>query len=186
MKNPSPRFFAAIAVCLLAAPLSAQPAPAPTEIKLTEDDRSWRLSRGDEFPGAKGRVEPKPDGDKWVAALHYDLTEGGRYVAAFAHVRIEDGVRELRLKVRSDAQRQLTLRLIDATGQAHQVGAAYSDAGKWQELRVSLAGFKAPLHWGGAKDGRLHFPLKTIWVCAGHPSRDQQGMVEIGDLIGLY
>lgn len=186
MKNPAPLFFAALVACLLAGPVSAQPGATATEIKLTEDDRSWRLSRGDEFPGAKGRVEPRPDGAKWVATLHYDLTEGGRYVAAFAHVRVEDGVRELRVKVRSEAQRQLTLRLVDATGQAHQIAVAYSDAGKWQELRVNLAGFKAPLHWGGAKDGRLHFPLRTFWICAGHPTRDPNGAIEIGDLIGLY
>lgn len=186
MKNPLRLLFAAIAACVFAGSVVGQDAAKSGQITLTEDDRSWRLSRGDEFPGAKGRVEPRPDGDKWVAALQYDLSEGGRYVAAFAHVRIEDGVRELRVKVRSDEQRQLTLRIVDASGQAHQTGATYSDVGKWQELRVSLAGFKAPLHWGGAKDGRLHFPLRNFWICAGHPSRDPKGVVEIGQLIGLY
>ena len=73
-----------------------------------------------------------------------------------------------------------TLRLIDGTGQCHQLPLRIDPAGSWQRVAFPVlkyfekAGTSAALdfvgryeNWGGANDGKWHQPLKAVFVIVG-------------------
>ncbi|WP_432989432.1 hypothetical protein [Dactylosporangium sp. CA-233914] len=72
-------------------------------------------------------------------------------------------LRQLDLSVRSAELTGLVLRLVDATGQAHQQTLTLNRGTQWQKLSVStFAGGAQYVHWGGANDGIWHGPLTQI------------------------
>ena len=136
----------------------------------------WRFGRGEEFPGAQG----------WLVArdaaleLSADFTKGGKYVQAGRRIT-PASVDTLSLRVKGSAgTRGFTLRLIDGTGQCHQLPIKIEPSGEWQKIVFPVtdyfdkAGTSAALdfvgryeNWGGAKDGKWHQPLKEVFILAG-------------------
>lgn len=149
----------------------------------SEGSNSWRFFAGTEFPGATGSLEWKYAEKETVGTIRFDFSGGGAYVAAFSPVTIPAGYRELRLKVRSTQQLKIGLRLTDASNQVHQVLLSYNDVNQWQTLRWDLLEFRSDIHWGGNKDGRLAFPVKTVQILVNRSADlSLTGYVEFKDL----
>lgn len=163
----------------------AKPSAAREAVKLVELDDcdhgtdGWQFTPGSEFPGATGGIaaesvnEPgaKPAKKNGSVRLDADFTGGGQYVAATRS--FGDGaqdVRELRLRVKSSAIDHMGVRLIDGTGQCHQMGGGGVQVGSsdgWREIVVQPVQVVGGEHWGGANDGLWHPPLKAVSLAIG-------------------
>lgn len=156
---------------------------APKDLDIFNKKTKWTFFNGQEFPGATGSFALASDSDKQVGEIGYDFTKGGNYVSAETSIAVSDRAAELRFGVRADRALGLSVRLIDHTGQCHQFAKAYSGTGSWETIRVA---FDRPAseHWGGANDGKLHFPIKTICFCVGKPSgKPLSGKAEFADAL---
>lgn len=160
---------------------SAAVRPAETETYPVAG-RKWSVNLGSEFPGAKASFRTEAEGPRTLGKIDYDFTGGGQYVAASTSIAIPEGVKELRIPVKSSEAFSVLIRITDATNQVHQETLAYSQAGLWQQIRVDLKR-RAETTFGGANDGKKHFPLKemTIGVGKSHPS----GNMLFGDMTAL-
>ena len=77
----------------------------------------------------------------------------------------------------------MTVRLIDATGQCHQFPEAYAGTGAWETIRVALDS-RPSEHWGGANDGKLHFPIRHLSLGVGKPAGDvKTGTIKFADAV---
>ena len=161
-----------------AAPATSSGAPAtgPAADKLlTAGEWKFLKNTGNgSFELAKG-----DDGEP-VGVLSYDFTKSKSkstpYVLAEAAVTIPEA-RQLQLAVRSKVAQPLTFRVIDATGQNHQFKARIQGAGEWETIRIPLT--KRLEHWGGANDGKIHFPVSAMIFSVPLPGDDaKQGKVE--------
>ncbi len=145
----------------------------------------WRFNKGGEFPGATGRVSVDPtvkrDGEECLK-LEGDFTQGGRYVGAVTDVNGVD-INKLSFWVGGYMQDRLTVRIIDAGGQCHQVMIRTKSTTDWQQINFPLTKFFANNHvdetvtryefWGGAKDGQWHGPAKRFAITI-RPLPDQK------------
>ncbi|MDQ3814540.1 MAG: hypothetical protein M3347_11390, partial [Armatimonadota bacterium] len=151
-------------------------------MELGKDAMGWTFGNGPEFPGATGglAVDPtaKRDGRDSLK-LSGDFTKGGKYVQAGRDIPDVD-IRELSLWVRNPDSEQLTLRIIDATGQCHQIKLKTEQSSDWQRIVFPLQQFFARRgqadavtsvakyeYWGGAKDGQWHGPARAIYILLG-------------------
>jgi hypothetical protein len=158
-------------------PMVAAVAAAQNDLKLFDKSSKWNFSNGQEFPGAAGSFELAADGEKSLGKLHYSFEKGGAYVSTETHVAFPSSAAELRLEVRSIQGLHISVRLIDATGQCHQFVTVCSGTGAWETLRVALDK-RASEHWGGANDGKLHFPIDVVALCVGKPADGAVGTAE--------
>lgn len=123
---------------------------------------------GAEFPGATGRLE-RVAGE---LRLHYDFGGGGHYVAASCALPERPMAREIAFEGEWPETTSLTLRIVDSTGQTFQKYLPGETDG-WEEFAVASEDISA--HWGGANDGRVHFPLTAISFLAENLTKDVQG-----------
>lgn len=70
----------------------------------------------------------------------------------------------------------VTFRVTDSTGQTHQFKTRIQGSGKWETVRIPLAGRLE--HWDGANDGKIHFPLTSLTFSVPSPGDAKQGKVE--------
>lgn len=131
----------------------------------------WGLSLGQEFPGAKGKLEAATDPDlpgKRCVRLAGDFTGGGGYIEAQRPLRWldADDIRRVRFRIRTDSARRIGFRLVDATGQTHQKrgGIPVEPDGKWHEVALDVAEVAGSESWGGANDGKWHGPPQLLTV----------------------
>ncbi|MFA5204241.1 MAG: hypothetical protein WC708_07540 [Lentisphaeria bacterium] len=137
-------------------------------------DPGWRFEIGAEFPGAAGRVAMAPRSaaaSDHILVLDADFTHGGGYVGAGKTFATSLEIRELRFQVKTPA-RKIGLRLGDAGGQTHQQYISLSgDPKAWQPITVkTLGGAPAAgfIHWGGANNGVVKQPLRSVMFVAGN------------------
>jgi hypothetical protein len=162
-------------VMLLVAMLSA----AADEVSLMQPGKEklgWSFDQGQEFPGAQGRVSiddtQKHDGEDSLH-LEGDFSAGGAYVRASTPVAaINPG--EVTMWLKSPDTDRVTLRLLDATGQCHQLTFKWRTGADWQNFDFNLRQFFAKTEeptgtpviryesWGGAADQKWHGPLKSL------------------------
>jgi hypothetical protein len=147
---------------------------------LLDKGAHWGFSNGQEFPGATGSLEQGTDGDKPVINLSYDFTKGGAYVAALSEISIPDTAAEIRIPAKSPRGLGLSIQLIDRTGQCHQFVRSVAGTGEWEAVRLAMDQ-KASEHWGGANDGKLHFPIRKMAINVRKPAGEPAGKVEFGD-----
>ncbi len=166
---------------LLALMLFGQAARAQPPVSLTTPKGTWTFNNGAEFPGAAGALTFDTDAKSGEVSLNLvgDFTKGGNYVQVGRPIDKLD-VRELSMWVRGpDAQ--LTIRLVDASGQTHQFNLKLEAKTEWQRLTFPLERFferrgKADAvdtvakyeSWGGDKDGRWHGPAKGLYILLGN------------------
>lgn len=169
---------AAILAALSASALNAKPA--------TFDDaasaRQWSFNNGPEFPGAKGRIEW--DGreghvGKGCLALHHDFTGGGNYVEAGFPLPEGNKTRKVRLWIKKPGGHKLTFRATDSGDQTFQKPLQYTFA-DWQQVEVDLNLWQSS--WGGAKDGKVRFPIKRFGVLVENNSEPRVGVLRVDDL----
>jgi hypothetical protein len=90
----------------------------------------------------------------------------------------------LRIGVKASQPLKISIRLIDQTDQCHQFATAYGGSGFWETLRVGL-NRNASEHWGGANDGKLHFPIRKVSLGVQRPAGEPVGTVEFADAVTL-
>lgn len=146
----------------------------------------WRFDNGQEFPGAKGGMAVDPDVDvqhRPALRLDGDFTGGGNYVQIGRDLPAVD-VDALSFWLKAPkGLTSLTLRVIDGTGQCHQLNLRVDPNGNWQQITFPLARYfekagtsaavEAVLRyegWGGAKDGKWHNPAKGLYILVGRDS----------------
>lgn len=174
----------------------------------TGSGNAWETSVGREFPGAAASMSHgKADGRPQVTRLRYDLGCGtdkpkaaggkacGRYVAMSLQLKTPMAVgpsdqATLAFDLRNlDARAHTSLRIQDATGQNLQFKARArtlenASGQAWQRVQVNVA--RSQAFWGGAKDGVLHPPIKSVSVLVGDMGLQQPpGEVEVDKLAYL-
>ena len=151
----------------------------------------WGLSLGQEFPGAKGKLEAATDPDlpgKPCVRLAGDFTGGGAYIEAQRPLRglDADDIRRVRFHIRTESARRIGFRLVDATGQTHQKrgGILVEAGGKWHEVALDVSEVAGSESWGGANDGKWHGPpqLLTIILPANAAPEDKKPVLLLADV----
>ncbi len=150
----------------------------------------WTFDNGKEFPGATGHLELKQD-DEPTLVLHGDFSKGGMYVQAAKRLP-DNPIDTVSFEVNVPrGVEKLTTRLIDGTGQCHQLNIRLGDKGGWQQFNFPVARYFASLEagapmdivtgyekWSGANDGRWHQPGKLLVFLAGREAL-QDGSISI-------
>lgn len=169
------------AACFVVAGTTAAQESAPL-IDPRDPAREWKFDNGKEFPGATGSLASDPQAQRQGRGslkLVGDFHKGGNYVQAGRSIDKID-VRELSMWVRSPDSNRFSLRLIDASGQCHQIKVQMEETTDWQRIVLPLERFFAARgtteavpgiaqyeYWGGAKDGAWHGPATAIYLLLG-------------------
>jgi GH43 family beta-xylosidase len=137
----------------------------------------WRFDQG---------PDPKTTGGLRLAGstlrLAGDFSQGKRYVAAVCPITFPKAG-QMRLTVRTN-QKTLLTRLTDRTGQIHQQD-HHVRPEMPEDITIVFAAAPGKNHWGGANDGTLHLPLKSVEVLLAEaftPGPDKRGFCEISDV----
>ncbi|MCA9175752.1 MAG: hypothetical protein KDB14_14805 [Planctomycetales bacterium] len=155
----------------------------------------WTFDNGREFPGAEGKLELATVDDAPTLLLHGDFSGGGNYVqAATALPMVDLASIAFDIKVPAGVG-NVTTRLIDGTGQCHQLDIRLNDKGGWQRYTFPVARYFASLEagapmdivtryekWSGANDGRWHQPAKLFVILAGR-SALRDGQIAIRNVV---
>jgi hypothetical protein len=171
-----------IAGCLAALLLGFTTLEAQETISLIESQRptaGWKLGLGLEFPGAKGQLVAAEEQfrESPVLSLQADFTGGGNYIDAQLKLP-EKPIETLSFWVKIPAGlTSLPIRLIDGTGQCHQLRLKLNDRGEWQQVSLPVERFFRDMgtsaapdlitqyeRWGGANDGRWHQPGRSMVI----------------------
>lgn len=169
-------------VCAILLLVSTSLANAQQSMPLIDSQQKlggWTFDNGKEFPGAVGSLELK-HAEQPTLVLHGDFSQGGMYVQAarrLPDVPIDTVSFEVNVP---RGVEKLTTRLIDGTGQCHQLNIRLGDKGGWQQFSFPVARYFASLEagapmdivtgyekWSGANDGRWHQPGKLLVFLAG-------------------
>lgn len=150
------------------------------------DRGGWTFDNGAEFPGAVGslaiddQVEPQR---RPALALQGDFAKGGNYVQALVEIPGKAELDRLAFWLKAPGGKHLSLRLIDGSGQCHQLGLRLAGVTGWQRVEVPIGEFFALLakgrslpvveryeFWGGANDGHWHGAISKVALLAGKDS----------------
>ena len=139
----------------------------------------WRFGNGAEFPGAKGTLELASERlrDQPVLALRGDFSGGGNYVqASIALPDIPVDTLSFWLNAPAGCP-AVPIRLVDGSGQCHQLKLKVNDKGGWQHIVLPVDDFFRKMgtaaaldvttqyeKWGGANDGRWHQPGRLLVI----------------------
>lgn len=183
MNTPARILFALLALCLSLPALHAQAGKNSMPLNILEASQRWQFLPGTEFPpGGKGSFTTARENGKPVGILAYDMTDGGNYVGAITNLAIPQGYSELRFRAASDMPASIGIRMVDASGQTHQTYLSYSEAGGSQLFRIDLTR-RAPLKYGGANDGTLHYPIKQFVVLIQRKGLREPGTIRFSDFV---
>lgn len=154
------------------------------DLKLFTEEQKWEFTENT----GKGSFKLAKDKDgKDIGIVEYDFTNptggGTPYVLAGVACDIKKGPMDLKINVRSPIKKQkLTFRLVDSTGQTHQIKTKIKNPGEWNTIVIPLN--KRKEHWGGAKDGLIHYPIQKIFFSVPLPDpKNKTGKVEYSDII---
>jgi hypothetical protein len=182
-------WFILLVVCVMFADRVAGEQPLSL-IDATKSQGGWKFGNGSEFPGARGSLELSSERfrDQPVLALHGDFSQGGNYVQAqlaLPDTPIDEFSFWINTPAGADA---ITIRLIDASEQCHQLKLKINDKGGWQQIKLPVVEFFQNLgtaaaldvasqyeKWGGANDGRWHQPGRSaVILCSRNLGTDVQ------------
>ncbi|MGB9624681.1 MAG: beta-galactosidase [Phycisphaerae bacterium] len=157
-------------------------APGALAADASDPLAGWTFSNGREFPGAAGEL-------KWNAAegheqpgcveLRFSFDKGGNYVAAMMSLPPDNDARRVRLWLKKPGTNRITFRAADHTGQTFQKYVDYTYPG-WQQIEVDLSHW---VHsWGGAKDGKVRWPITSFGVLIENGGDVRRGSCFIDDI----
>jgi hypothetical protein len=143
------------------------PSPLPSASVLLspcEDPGDWAIHLGWEFPGAVGAIEAARDPEAGACIrVRYDFAAGGRYVGAMLGFGLE-GASSFAFRIRLAAGGGSGfVRLEDSSGQVHMTGFP-AEPGAWRRVEIPLRPEGYGAHWAGANDGKLHLPVRSIFI----------------------
>jgi hypothetical protein len=175
------------------APVAAPVWDVKTLVKLdeVEDGKTeWTFDNGQEFPGAKGSltvVKEGPQEGQSCLKLAGDFTGGGAYVQTIRDLKAVEmkDLAAIKLKVKSQTTKKISIRLLDSTGQCHQRGGVEIEAdGKWHDLAIKPAEVAGGEHWAGANDGKWHGPAALVAIIIGNAADapSKQPVVYLADI----
>lgn len=170
---------------LLLCLMHVTPCGAQDKVLLIESDKSnggFTFDNGREFPGANGSIELVDTEQGKAVKLKGDFSGGGAYVQTLKNLpKIDPGF--LSMDVKLDGVTRLTMRLIDGTGQCHQISLRAKDTTDWQTITLPVHAFFEHMgqsnavdsvikyeRWSGANDGKWHAPIKLIALIIGKPN----------------
>jgi len=160
---------------------TAEDAKAPdsaTDLKLFDKADSWKFGIGK--PSGTGSFAVGKDGDTPIGTVTYDFSKGGDYVQIASETELPEGTTEFHLRARSaDFGHRVTVRFIDDTDQTLQYKVPIK-SGDWVNIKIPLS--KKAEHWGGANDGKFHFPTKKIILIVPAPAGETKaGKMDFAD-----
>lgn len=143
----------------------------------------WSFNNGQEFGGgAKGGLAPDTSvtrEGKPSLRLNGDFSKAGMYVEAGKKFSGTD-LAGVSMWVKNPGADRFTMRLIDGSGQVHQLALVTDTSDDWQKIEFPIEEFFAKRgqsdaipgvakyeSWGGAKDGKWHQPAKAIYLLLG-------------------
>jgi hypothetical protein len=152
------------------------------DLALFGNDAKWEFKKNT----GNGSFTVATDADgKRIGILNYDFSNplGAKtpYVIAFTPVEIAEGSSHVVLSARSSLAQPLTFRLVDSTGQTHQFKSRIKGSGQWETIKIPMT--RKLEHWGGAADGTIHYPVRSIAISVPRPSETATvGKVEFADI----
>lgn len=139
---------------------------------------------------ASVRVVDKPSRSQEALAIDYALDQGWKYVI----VRNSEQLRtpspgrpvSLTMKIKGDGSgAALKVRIVDSTGQTHQVDGVDMDWTDSRHLTFDLT--KTAVSWGGRNDSKVHLPVRfDALLLIDSKGKESKGTVEISDLVVTY
>jgi polysaccharide biosynthesis protein PslG len=128
----------------------------------------WVFSNGPEFPGATGSLAAGPGATGPGAALTYDFTGGGNYVAMTLTLPTPITATVIGYSARAAGVRTV-LRVVDSGGQTFQYNVNRPlEAGGPTAFYQEIVDLTSPSgYFGGANDGVLRQPIGAISLLAG-------------------
>ena len=162
----------------------AEPPKEAIQLKLfNANGPEWKFI---ENTGKGSFVKAKDETGRAIGVLNYDFTKSSSnttpYVMATVPIEVPAGCTAITLSVRSAVAQPLTFRITDSTGQTHQYKTRIrpQDVGGWVEVKFPLN--QKLEHWDGAKDGKVHFPVKSLVFSVPRPSAEiLDGKVEYAE-----
>lgn len=142
-----------------------------TDLKLFDKGASWKLTKNG---GSDGTFEIAAEGEVTVGVMAYDFTNRSQtkpsVLVAASSTAIAEGTDSVALNARTSRPLMLTIRFVDDTGQTHQHKTKLKGSGDWELVRISLT--RKFETWGGADDGKIHFPIKQVKLALLAPKDD--------------
>jgi len=151
----------------------------------------WGFHNAAEFkPITKGAMVHDPSvghDQKGSLKLNIDVTGGGHYVSAARNFPAGADIREIRFWLKSENAVHLGIRLGDGSDQCFQKPHTLPPTKEWQEVVLTFEKFNGVEHWGGANDGKLHYPCKWLAICISTTSFGgaKTGEILIDDMEGI-
>lgn len=118
--------------------------------------------------GFSGKIETdvtQPKSGRVCAKMEADLANvtQSAWITAKQDLRFKNEIKALRFWVRSTTARQMTVRLVDATGQTFQQRPSVAKDGAWHAIEIrnfeAGPGFQS---FGGAGDKKVHWPARSL------------------------
>jgi hypothetical protein len=130
------------------------------DLGLFDSDANWKFIKNT----GEGSFTVTKDTDGTPIGVNvFDFTKPGTkstpYVIALVKVNIAAGD-AISLNARTELAQKLTFRVSDSTGQTLQYKTTLQGGGDWETVRIPLN--RKLEHWGGANDGKVHFPITSI------------------------
>lgn len=123
----------------------------------------WRAYFGWEFPGAAGEAKVVNDPQRGPCLRgSFKFTAESRYAGIQWQGELPQAS-AIGFWVKLARRDRGLVRVRDATGQEH-LGGFRAVPGRWTHVQVKLVPDSFGAHWGGANDGRLHFPLQAVLI----------------------
>ncbi|MAX23097.1 MAG: hypothetical protein CMJ19_01220 [Phycisphaeraceae bacterium] len=177
----SPQYVAIPAGVELGKITTAKPAPAANDdnqsLDLFTSDANWKFIKNT----GEGSFTVAKDADGTpIGVAHFDFTNPGTkstpYVISLVKVNIPSGD-AITLNARTALAQKLTFRVSDSTGQTLQYKTSLQGGRDWETIRIPLN--RKLEHWGGANDGKVHFPITSISMNIPRSQKEQlAGKVE--------
>ena len=196
MSKPILRTLVASISALLIASATAQDPVAL--IPAAEPAKGWSFNNGQEFGGgAKGGLETDPSAlreGKPSLKLSGDFEKAGLYVQAGKSFP-KTAIAGVSMWVKNPGSDRFTMRLIDGSGQCHQLALVTNSSDDWQKIEFPIEEFFAKRgqsdaisgvakyeSWGGAKDGKWHQPATAIYLLLGKGEKMLQRTLWLNDV----
>jgi hypothetical protein len=138
--------------------------------------KTWGITLGGEFPGAKGSIRQTTSGK---LSVHYDFSKGGRYIAIWPRTKFSADINVLCLKLTANQDCRINYRIVDATGRYFQ-----GKAKLLKKSQTTTAAFKSSGPWSGAWGGQKNSspakPFKQFFLMIASDNKLQkQGSIQL-------
>ena len=167
-------------------------------IPVPEPSKGWSFNNGQEFGGgAKGGLEIDSSAvreGKPSLKLSGDFSKAGLYVQAGKQFP-KTPIAGVSMWVKNPGSDRFTMRLIDGSGQCHQLALETNASNDWQKIEFPIEEFFAKRgksdavpgvakyeSWGGAKDGNWHQPATAIYLLLGKGEKMLQRTLWLNDI----